>query len=103
MRRNLISSWPNQVSKLIDSSELDWHLGLVDTFDVIAHEMIILNAIERLRELVLRSFPLVNIEALPVSGEDLVFHLLEILLILCLSLRVKVNHFGYLELDREHL
>lgn len=98
---NLVFPWSDEATELVDCSEFEGHLGLVNAFDVVAQQVVVGDAVELLLEDFLCRLPLVQVEQLPVSRQDFVVDLAEVF-VSTFSLRVDVDDPWNSQFDWEH-
>ena len=98
---NLVFPWSDEATELVDCSEFEGHLGLVNSFDVVAQQVVVGDAVELLLEELLGRLPLVKVVQLPVSWQDFVVDFAEIF-IAAFSLRIDVDDPGNSQFDRKH-
>lgn len=78
---NLVLSWPYQAPELIDGSEFERHLCLIDSFDIVAQQMVVGDTVELLLEELLCRLPLIQVVQLPVPWQDLIVDPAEIFIV----------------------
>jgi len=98
---NLVFPWSDEATELVDCSEFEGHLGLVNAFDVVAQQVVVGDAVELLLKDLLCRLPLVQVEQLPVSRQDFVVDLAEVF-VGAFSLRVDVDDPWNSQFDWEH-
>jgi hypothetical protein len=59
MWRNLVLSWSDNTSQIGNSSELKWHLSLINTFDIVIQKVVIANVVEPIDVNIFCGLPLI--------------------------------------------
>jgi hypothetical protein len=59
MWRDLVLSWSDNTSQIGNSSELKWHLSLINTFDIVIQKVVIANVVEPINVNIFCGLPLI--------------------------------------------
>lgn len=57
--RDLVLSWSDNTSQIGNSSELKWHLSLINTFDIVIQKVVIANVVEPINVNIFCGLPLI--------------------------------------------
>lgn len=102
MWRDLVLSWSDNTSQIGNSSELKWHLSLINTFDIVIQKVVIANVVEPIDINIFCGLPLIKMVSLSVSWQDSITHFSKVF-IMRFNLGVDIDGPWNSESDREHI